>query len=535
MKNIKRRKPVSSKRSHPRKKRRDFKPKFKLDWFWICFFLLIVFAIIFKLYKAHVTGMTVDEATSVYTFSQELTDALRRYRTPNNHVLHSVLLWLTRQKFSSYIHWFRIPACFFGIMYTLAVAYLTRKVVNNRVLLLGVLAVVLFSRHVFDYTYLARGYALSLGAFFAGIGVLLYLLKRKIPFKHCWLPILILSLINYICLGSLLSTLFVLFPLNAYVVLFCAGRFFKNPPHPLVSRLVMGLSVPAVSGASLYLLYRHIIPLMDEIIKKYFKLGPEFFGFFREALVGWGLPVRVFGIGLLADLLLWSVALLIFISLAGLLYYASRIKISFKAAIKQIDWAQPAVFIPMITLLSFIFMYVYRDLSGRSLGLARNHLFMITLSFLCVGILVDRFYETLTKPALQRLIRIGAAVIFFSIMVGNFPSFYAAGGKTCSKSVLDRLAGVDSTKTWVIRLSDKMRNCGRALYYYNTYGYKSVMHYNAKQYPYDVTIWTMAEKPDEVPAVHLDEDWFSRRYQVQVTVDNPQLKERIKRGKPDPP
>jgi len=55
------------------------------------------------------------------------------------------------------------------------------------------------------------------------------------------------------------------------------------------------------------------------------------------------------------------------------------------------------------------------------------------------------------------------------------------------------------------------------------------MHYNARHLSYDVTMWDMSEKPDEPNPVYLDRDRFSRHHQVQVTIDNPQLKKWIER------
>jgi predicted membrane-bound spermidine synthase len=105
------------------------------------------------------------------------------------------MLCFVRDIFDTYIHWFRIPAVIFGIFYSISASYIVSKTIKNRIFALAILAAVLFSKQVFDYSYLARGYAISLGAYFAGIALIFYLLKKKLSFHFCWVPTLLLVLI----------------------------------------------------------------------------------------------------------------------------------------------------------------------------------------------------------------------------------------------------------------------------------------------------------------------------------------------------
>ena len=152
---------------------------------------------------------------------------------------------------------------------------------------------------------------------------------------------------------------------------------------------------------------------------------------------------------------------------------------------------------------------------------------MIPLTFLCIGMLFDRFYSILPKKQLKQIVMICVTVLFVSLTSNNFPSFYGAGNKTCSKAILDKLRQINPEKTWIIRLSRRMRNWPRPLYYYNQYGYKTVLHRHVKQYPYDVTLWYPSETLDEENAIYLDHEYFLKHHSVQITVNNPQLKNRL--------
>ena len=494
-------------------------------WFIGLLLALVVSSILFKLYKAHISGMMIDEGSSVYLFSDKVEHALTRYPTPNNHVLHSLMLCFVRKIFESYIHWFRIPAVIFGIFYSVSVSYIVCKVIKNRIFALAILAAILFSKQVFDYSYLARGYAISLGGYFGGIALILYFLKRTLSFRFCWLPVLLLTLINFICLGSMPSTVFILAALNLYLIIFCSHRFFTNPPNRFLPGLLNAVSISVFSGLSLYLLYRGILPVMRDIIKQETKPGPPFFQYMNVLLIKWGINVN----DLVGTVILYSLLSLFAIALVWFIVYTIRKKL-FKNLFGHLDMANPATLITGVTVLSFIMMFIYRNILNKGLGYPRNQVYMIPLALLCIGMLFDRFYRVLPQKQVKHIVMLCVTVLFVSLTVHNFPSFYGASNKTCSKAVLDKLRKISPEKTWIIRLSRKMRNWPRPLYYYNKYGYKTALHRHFKQYPYDVTLWYPSEMPDEPNPVYMDREYFLKHHQVQITVNNPQLKAMLKQS-----
>lgn len=498
-------------------------------WFFIALLVLVGVSILFKLYKAHISGIMIDEASSVYLFSDSVEHALTRYPTPNNHVLHSLMLCFVRNIFDSYIHWFRIPAVFFGVLYSISAACIVCKIIKQRLLALGVLAAVLFSRQVFDYSYLARGYAVSLGGFFAGIALILYLLKTKLSFRLCWIPILVLVLTNFICLGSMPSAVFIVAALNLYIIAFCSHRFFHNPPNRFFPALLNIIFVPLFSGVSLYLLYRKILPVMAEIIKRETKPGPPFFEYMNGLLIQWGITFKTTAGNVILYILLFFMAIALIEAVIHLIQ-----KKLFINPFKNLDAAHPAALITVITLLSFAMMFVYRNILNKGLGYPRNQIYMIPLTYACIGILFDRFCLHLSQKTLKKAAVVCTTVLFISLTLHLFPSFYGAGNKTSSKAVLDRLRQISDEKTWVIRLSHRMRNWPRPLYYYNQYGYKTVLARHVPDHSYDVTLWSYSETPDDKNAVFLDREYFLKHHQVQITVHNPQLRKMLTQSQSQP-
>jgi hypothetical protein len=290
-----------------------------------------------------------------------------------------------------------------------------------------------------------------------------------------------------------------------------------------VPRILPAVLVPVFSGVPLYLLYRRLVPLISDTIKEDFSHSARFVAFMKSLLVEWGLPMK----HALGTYLLYGVLILIVVSAAGLLINTIR-KRALLSSLRRIGWSQPAVVFLMVTLLSCVILFVYRDFLGKSLGVRRNNVWMIPLVFLCVGILIDRFCSILPWSGLRRVFPAVPAVLMVAIVLLNFPSFHGAYNRTCSKRVLDRLREINPEKVWVIRLSRRMRNWPRPFYYYNRYGYKTVLHRHTPKNAYDVTLWYPTETPDDVNPVYLDKEFFLEHIHLQITVNNPKVKELLR-------
>lgn len=199
---------------------------------WL-FILILLSSIAYKIYKTDYTGISFDESYSFTDFGLRIEDALTKYPTPNNHVINSILIHFAYNAFKSYEHFVRIPSLTFGIMLSLSLAYITCKVIRTNALRIAVLAAVSFSAFVFDYSYLARGYAIALGAIFVGIACICRFLTTKIRYANRWLPILVLICMNFFAFGSMLSTVFILAAVNLVFILLYSSNVFVAPDYSL--------------------------------------------------------------------------------------------------------------------------------------------------------------------------------------------------------------------------------------------------------------------------------------------------------------
>ena len=154
--------------------------------FYVFFLLVLLTAIAFRIYKADYTGIIHDEAFTYLHFGGSITKALspmpRTYE--NFHVLSSILEYYTGKYFRGYEHFIRIPHLAGGIILSLSLAYIICKTIRQNVLRVTLLAAVLFHYYLFDLSFLARGYALALGAIYAWISFTIWLLKKKIKYRY---------------------------------------------------------------------------------------------------------------------------------------------------------------------------------------------------------------------------------------------------------------------------------------------------------------------------------------------------------------
>jgi hypothetical protein len=138
-------------------------------------FLLVaalIAGVVLRVYKAGYTGMIFDEIWTVEDFCENFRVAVTKYHT-NNHILNSIFIVLAEKVFGSYEHYPRIPAVLFGIVFCAALMDVVRQVLRSGALKVVVYLLILLNWFVFDLTYLARGYAISLGVTFTGMALLL--------------------------------------------------------------------------------------------------------------------------------------------------------------------------------------------------------------------------------------------------------------------------------------------------------------------------------------------------------------------------
>ncbi|MBW2664572.1 MAG: hypothetical protein JRD93_22010, partial [Deltaproteobacteria bacterium] len=149
--------------------------------------------------------MIFDERANYVIYARSLDTAVGRFDSTNNHVLNSVFMYYAHKFFNFYEHFIRIPSLFAGVMFSLSIAYIVYKTIKSKALQIVSLGLISLVPFVFDYSYLARGYAFALGGIYTAIAFALWLLDHKIRFRYWPVPVLIISLMDFLVLGSMLS------------------------------------------------------------------------------------------------------------------------------------------------------------------------------------------------------------------------------------------------------------------------------------------------------------------------------------------
>lgn len=122
-----------------------------------------------------------DEAVTWFDFaSPGWKEAATAYTTPNNHILHSLLVWLGTSLFGSDVWAIRLPALAAGTLVPVGVAWAGRRLYGARIgLLAGVVAAT--TPVLVEYSVNARGYSLLALAVVAMVAVGDALLERPGP------------------------------------------------------------------------------------------------------------------------------------------------------------------------------------------------------------------------------------------------------------------------------------------------------------------------------------------------------------------
>jgi hypothetical protein len=427
-------------------------------------------AIGFRIFKALKTGIIYDEVYSLFNFGTSYSNALTLYKNPNNnHVINSILMNFCRIHFSDCENFFRIHTILFSGIYCISIAYLAWTLFVNRFLRFFFMILLSFQWFVFDLSFLARGYSIALAAIYGGLALLVFFLKRKMPFSRIWLPNLILVGINFLALGSMLSALEVVFALNlSYIILF-SHRVFYPAQKRIKSLFVHLTAVPVFSGILLYLLYKSIY--RDIFASR------EHFG--KEALCT-HLKEVLWTNMLAADSpwARWVYILFLALTAAALCYgIFSLFKAKGSGKASYFDPSTPQSFIVYTTIILFVILYVYRNVLEMSLGYARNSVFLIPLFLMFCGVLLDGMLADITHILRHRIV---LAVICISVGMTAFaarPSPYAVKVyewdlQSMVGPLMHDLKKIDPQRTWKIAVTQGTRYTNLSLQYYLFRGYK---------------------------------------------------------------
>lgn len=468
--------------------------------FFVLFFVVLLATIGLKIYKADRAGIIYDESLTFQRYCDSVHTALTSFdpadaSSTNNHVLNSIFIHYAQKCFSFYEHFIRIPSLLAGVMFSLALAYIIYKTIHSGAMRVVSLAMVSLVPFVFDYSYLARGYAFGLAGLYAEIAFVLWLLEHKMPLRWWPIPAVVISLMNFLAFGSMLSSMITLAGFNAVFILLYAPEIFRDVSNRLKPVILNLVSISVLTCASLFFLYRAIyknIPGSWAMIKvnRGWKGWPSFVEYLRNLLVH-----KVFGPG---D----SIGMIIFWAAIGLLAVGMVFGIyKFCKAIKAGVWLEyvkldsPATFVLIVTCLTIAILFVYSVVLGRSPGLprrVRSQIFLIPMVLTCALIILDRLAYWVGRKSVRQVLRAAVITIVVLVTVRNLPSPYRMGGSTLSGPVLRKLKAIDPEKTWNIAFSEKMKLFYMGFLYYRQFDYKFNI---VRQGKYDVLICRPEERP----------------------------------------
>ena len=467
-----------------------------------------------RVYKAVHTGIIYDEVYTVMNFGQHFHDAITLYKNPNNnHILNSILINLDRVLFAGHESFYRYHTIFFGALYCVSVMCLVRSLITGRLLQIAFVALLTLQWFVFDLSFLARGYSIALAAIFVTLALLVWLLKRKISLSFIWAPILILTAMNFLAFGSMLSVVVVLIVINGCYILLFSYRVFPEGTKPLKPILIHCVAVPIGSALSLFGLYRYIY---KDILAARNDFGKVPLGQHLKEVLWVNMPASeqpwtqiVYGVFLL-------------LTVAALLYAVTVLLKS--RCLKQIsflDLKRPQSFIVLTTVAFFAGMIIYRNVFKMSLGFPRNGVFLIPLFLLSCGIVLDSACGLLTAPRLRTAVAGLLCVVTVMLTVAARPSLYAVKVTTweiqsIAGPLIRDLQTIDPHRRWKIALTKQTWHMNLPLQYYQIIGYPVQ---RAAGNDFDVAV---THRSENIPGASFYRDDFYDSFECRILF-NPAL------------
>lgn len=129
-----------------------------------------VFAMAWVIARAAIQSITIDEAFSYLTFVAR-EPRLLFYPGANNHLLNSLLMWLTTRIFGVSGFTVRLPALAGAALYIVSCYALCRLLKRQPLVEGATLAALVLNPFVMDYLVAARGYSLALGFLMAALAL----------------------------------------------------------------------------------------------------------------------------------------------------------------------------------------------------------------------------------------------------------------------------------------------------------------------------------------------------------------------------
>ena len=136
----------------------ELRPSKKEKLFLAAVLIIMVMAVVYRLEYVN-SSLHHDEAYTYMAFAHSLRTAISDYHLPNNHVLHSILVYLSTQPFGNAPWAVRLPAFTAGTL-LVPFIYMLGKRFYDRWVGLGAALLVVLSPALIGYATNARGYSL---------------------------------------------------------------------------------------------------------------------------------------------------------------------------------------------------------------------------------------------------------------------------------------------------------------------------------------------------------------------------------------
>jgi hypothetical protein len=140
--------------------------------------LAALFAIVWAIVRASVQSITMDEADTYFWF---VATSKIWYPFSNNHVLNSLLMWISTRAFGTSILAIRTPALLGAILYVGICYFLCRSVTQRFSIQLPVFICLTYNPFIVDFMVAARGYSLANAFLLAAIAVPVWHRAKKQP------------------------------------------------------------------------------------------------------------------------------------------------------------------------------------------------------------------------------------------------------------------------------------------------------------------------------------------------------------------
>jgi hypothetical protein len=477
--------------------------QFVRGWNGVYLFLLAVILVLF-FYKSHTTGTWYDESLTFKDYCSSIHQARHSFKSTNNHVLNSVCICLAKVCFGGYEQFIRIPTMITGTVFILSIAWMIRKMVGHPTLRCFILVFIFSIPFVFSYLFTARGYSYSMAAMGVYMVGAVYLYEHPVRLRLAWLVIAFFSFLNFVSLGAMLGSIFLVVALNGVFILWLAPKIYSDNLKPLFAVLLNGLGIAALSCGALIWFYW---PILNDVIHV---ADNPYVASIAQSWKGWesfGPFVNKLFVRCIFDFNkggLWLFRLFVALVAVGVL---SRLYDVIKAGMgstikKTFQTPTAGVYVLFVFLLYFGVFFFYSVVLGKSPGLHRSHVFFLPLIGLLFGWLMDGLLQKLPRHR-WRSVGIGLVCVYIFVAAMHYTPSLKPGKAAMSRHVLKRLKEYDPQQTWNLCFSKNMISQSMGFHYYRQFDYR--FNITGPQ-QCDVFICSPAEQPKG--GVCIDYDYF---------------------------